>query len=381
MKNSIKKIILSSLSFVAIVLTGCHDGGSTTSNPSTSSTQDSYTVTFYNNYEGAADPIFSQIIVQKGGKATKPETDPTREGFTFDAWYKDPIERGSNYLQDFNKEIRSDRNLYAGWTEIFDFTFDYNYSGAPAPTVAKVVDGDTVDEPADPTRSGYAFTGWKVALETPHYYDFRANVMKDMTIYATWGSVGSKKVNATILEAEYNPSILTIHGATYSGGADGKGLIQENYYDEVDVSNGYFVHFLYNEGNTLTFNIVSDEAVNNATIYMRLSGEYATENGFTINTDNYKFELNDVAIDYGNISFSNIPVQGQSWHPFEDYLVSATLSLLEGNNKIEMITDNKAPGITSVCATAPMIDCLKIYSTSVVTWPEEDKSLIVVNAE
>ena len=47
----------------------------------------------------------------------------------------------------------------------------------------EVNDGETVDEPAEPTREGYTFRGWKLNGAD---YDFTAPVTSDLTITAAW---------------------------------------------------------------------------------------------------------------------------------------------------------------------------------------------------
>ena len=182
MKNSVKKLFLVALTVSGLIVTSCTNS----ENFSTSSApQSEFRVTFYNNYEGAAHEVFEEIVVQRGGKATRPATDPVRDGYTFDNWYRDPIDQQTYTIQDFSREIRRDTNLYAGWLDIYDFTFDLNYAGAPAGDSVKVTHGQVAEEPDDPVRTGYAFTGWKVAKESAHYYDFRLAVLKATTVSAS----------------------------------------------------------------------------------------------------------------------------------------------------------------------------------------------------
>ena len=76
--------------------------------PDTSNTV-SYTVTFNTN---GGNTIASQSIIS-GNKATRPLTNPTREGFTFDDWYAD-----SAFTTKFNfdEPITANTTVYAKWT-------------------------------------------------------------------------------------------------------------------------------------------------------------------------------------------------------------------------------------------------------------------------
>ena len=84
------------------------------------------------------------------------------------------------------------------------------------------------------------------------------------------------------LEAELCPAITEDHGgqgmegATYSGGQAGKGLIQEDENSAAKASNGYFVHFLYVQGNTLTWKLNASAADTNVTLFARFGAEYGS---------------------------------------------------------------------------------------------------------
>ena len=263
-------------------------------------------------------------------------------------------------------------------------TFNLNYKGAPKASVVPVEKGKTVTAPTDPTRDGKAFIGWSVDSESTQIYDFTYPVNKDMTLYAAWGETGAEKLKGYTFEAEYCPCITDgqgMQGSTYSGGTSGQGLIQEDYDGSAEASNRFWVHFLYNKGDNLIFNIESDKAVSNATIYMRLSAEY--RGPMEINATKYPVKLNDEAISYESIFFPNVPAQGAGWLAFEDYPLGINLSLKQGTNKIEMITDNDEWLYGTALSTAPMVDCLKFSVPEDVnlTWPTAKYSNIISEDE
>lgn len=381
-----KKLLTATLLFVALGLASCaaNNGDKSSGAPVTlTSSQDDgiFTVTFHRN-DGTKDDIIETVTVNKGEKVSKPASDPTREGFVFKDWYKDA---DAINLYDFNKVVNKNTNLYAGWLEIFDVKFDLNYTGAAAATSVKVTEGQPVAEPSDPIREGFAFKGWTLSANGPQYYDFTQPVEEGMTLYASWGAVGSKKIKAKTFEAEYCPCItedrngLGMQGATYSGGSNGRNLIQKDDTKQAKASNGYFVHHLYEKGNNLVFDLNVDVEDTKATIYMRLSAEYKTP--VQIDADMYKVKVNGVAMNYGSITFENVPEQGDGWKPFSDYLLTAEVTLKAGANKIEMITDNMIKIHGTALSTAPMVDCLKVYSTSEVTWPTAKPANLISNEE
>ncbi len=56
--------------------------------------------------------------------------------------------------------------------------------------------GETVEKPADPTKSGYEFVGWFTDSECTKEFDFSTKVDKDMTLYAKWEECGKYVVVA-----------------------------------------------------------------------------------------------------------------------------------------------------------------------------------------
>lgn len=65
-------------------------------------------------------------------------------------------------------------------------TFDLNYTGASAATVVSVNAGETVSQPADPTRENYEFLGWFTEAAAENKYDFKKTVESDITLFAGW---------------------------------------------------------------------------------------------------------------------------------------------------------------------------------------------------
>ena len=65
-------------------------------------------------------------------------------------------------------------------------TFDTN--GGSSVGLQAVKTGDKVTKPADPTKSGYTFSGWYTDEACTTAYDFSSPVTEDMTLYAKWES-------------------------------------------------------------------------------------------------------------------------------------------------------------------------------------------------
>ena len=97
-----------------------------------------FTVTFD---RGGTPPIVERKVPE-GEKATKPTTDPTREGHTFVEWRKE----GETTAFDFNTPITGDITLNAVWTiNKYTVTFDTD-EGTPVSSTEEVLYGDKVTE-------------------------------------------------------------------------------------------------------------------------------------------------------------------------------------------------------------------------------------------
>ena len=368
MKKIAKTLLLAGLLSLTLGLASCGNNPGGEEGPS----GDGCTVTFRLNYKkNSAEDVFKEVTVKKGECVEEPEEEPVREGYIFDRWHDDQ-DKDSEF--DFEEPIKRNTKVFAHWLAELKCTFDLNYTGAPAPTVVKVIQKQAVARPEDPTRDGYAFIGWTVDKgEQKEYYDFTRHFTADTTLYAKWGPVGSPK--AYRFEAEYCDVItkgtIGMQGATYSGGQAGKGLIQDDAEGATKASNGYFVHFLYVKGNNLKFEINSD-AAGVAKIDMRLSAEY--KEAFSIScaggagVSKYPIKVNGEDVDYGTINFTNVPLQGQGWKEFADYQLTASVPLVQGKNTIEMITDNEDLLYGTAASTAPMIDCITIETQQTLSW-------------
>lgn len=137
-----------------------------------------YTVTFDTDGGTAVD---SQEI-SAGSTATEP-VDPTKAGYQFDGWFTD-IALTTQY--DFATPVTEDITLYAGWTELFDVTFNMQDHGTAIPSQT-IADGGLVTEPADPEADGYTFGGWFKEAGATNEWDFANDtVTEDTTLYAKW---------------------------------------------------------------------------------------------------------------------------------------------------------------------------------------------------
>ncbi len=94
-------------------------------------------------------------------------------------WYTDTA---CTQLYDFNAPVESNITLYAKWVDrTYTVTFD-SHGGSEVESQV-VAYGKTASKPANPTKSGYVFSGWQSSNGA---YSFSTPVTGDITLKASW---------------------------------------------------------------------------------------------------------------------------------------------------------------------------------------------------
>jgi len=153
------------------------------------STRNEFTVTF--NSSGGSE--ISPITVQSGGKITKPEN-PIRNGYTFDAWYRN-VSLTNVWNFDTNV-VTANITLYAKWISIDitnEFTVTFNSNGGSEISPKIVKSGEKITKPEDPKRSGYSFDAWYKNSALTNIWNFNTDVVTaNMMLYAKWIKIDDK---------------------------------------------------------------------------------------------------------------------------------------------------------------------------------------------
>jgi len=145
-----------------------------------------YTVSF--NTDGGS--VVSNQSVAHGRKATIPEVEPTKAGYTFGGWYKDI---GHTETYDFNSNITGNTIIYAKWNAQ-TYTVGFSTDGGSTVSNQSVTYGEKASEPTPaPTKVGYTFGGWYKDAGYTETYDFTNIITENTTIYAKW-----KPLNYTV---------------------------------------------------------------------------------------------------------------------------------------------------------------------------------------
>jgi uncharacterized repeat protein (TIGR02543 family) len=153
---------------------------------------DSFTVTFNANGGSPVPPVQT---ITNGKTATRPTTNPTRDGYTFDNWYSDSA---MTLLYDFSTPVDSNITLYAKWNGD-TITVTFNSNGGSSVSGQTVSPGATATRPKNPTRAGYTFNNWYSDPDLTSVYNFSTPVDSSITLYAKWipGNEGPVVVGVT----------------------------------------------------------------------------------------------------------------------------------------------------------------------------------------
>ena len=177
--------------------------------------------------------------VEDGKSATPPQTDPVREGYTFDGWTPDyhnvskDLTVIAKYTDNSGDQSRHTVTFYA-----------YDNNKMTAISVQKVNDGEAAVEPAAPTRDGYTFTGWY-----PDKTVF-SKVTTDLTIVAAYdknsAGAGASPSGGSSSGASASPSstagnnnngdntkkyTVSVSGGSGSGSYPAGAIVALNAYD------------------------------------------------------------------------------------------------------------------------------------------------------
>lgn len=117
------------------------------------------------------------VTLEKGNKVTKPK-DPTKAGYDFQGWYL------NGALYEFDLPVNANITLEAKWQEVevgHKVTFDSKGGSTVDPVY--VEEGQLLEKPDNPTKSGNEFLGWYL---DDVEYDFSTPVTGPLKLVAKW---------------------------------------------------------------------------------------------------------------------------------------------------------------------------------------------------
>ena len=222
---------------------------------------------------------------------------PTKNGYTFDGWYA-----GSRKYNGGNWTEKSDISLTAKWIpnsytitlensiyygDSVVVTFDYNDSHSAA-TEVTLANGEILEYPEIPTRSGYVFAGWYTDSDCYNEFTFSGEITHNMTLYAGWNTVYEENdyyypwnvsgdsltstnkfdnsISCYTIVANVPMDVSFYYGTSSENGCD-QLYIQLNNWNTLYTCSGYsegnYAHVSMSAGDTLTFTYSKDGSVSN----------------------------------------------------------------------------------------------------------------------
>lgn len=189
---------------------------------------DGYVITFNLNEGGGAGTTYATKHTTADGVLSPWPNDPQRDGYRFRGWYFD---RTGGYRLDLERsyDFWENTTLYAHWTKsdaekTYTITFDAN-GGKGGATLTTGANGRLPALPAaNPTRTGYTFSGWYTAATGGSKVTTSTQFKKDATVYAHWAKDGGSdtpddtKKTYTITFHANGGSVSPSSAATNDGG-------------------------------------------------------------------------------------------------------------------------------------------------------------------
>ncbi|MDD2574953.1 MAG: InlB B-repeat-containing protein [Acholeplasmataceae bacterium] len=108
--------------------------------------------------------------------------DPTKEGYTFKAWY---LDESLSEIYLFEAKPKDNITLYAKW-DINRYTMSFETNGGN-PMDSIIGDyNQEITNVNDPVKEGYSFIGWYSDIDLTNAYTISTMPSKDITLYAKW---------------------------------------------------------------------------------------------------------------------------------------------------------------------------------------------------
>lgn len=175
---------------------------------------------------------------------------PVYEGHDFVGWYFD----GTDTEVTSATVFEDDATVVAKWeTRTYSISF---MDGDAQIAGGRVEHGSTIDEPEEPTKTGYTFVKWCSDADLTSAYDFDTKVTSDTTLYAKW------KINT------YTVKFVTGEGATK---VDDQKIEFGASATEPDAPTrkGYVFRGWYADEACEVFYFFSDSVTENTTLYAK----------------------------------------------------------------------------------------------------------------
>lgn len=176
-----------------------------------------HTATFMAN--GA---VYSSATYAEGAEIAAPATPPTKDGYTFAGWSLD----GTNVVTFPQTMGTADVTYTAVFVENAKYKATFLVDGAAYGDVNSYAEGEQIVAPADPSKTGYTFTGWDPAVGTMGNADMTFNAKFEAKTYNVKFMNGDAQHDANTVKydgAYTLPAAPTKDGYTFAGWVDAEG--------------------------------------------------------------------------------------------------------------------------------------------------------------
>lgn len=176
-----------------------------------------HTATFMAN-----DAVYSSATYAEGAEIAAPATPPTKDGYTFAGWSLD----GTNVVTFPQTMGTADVTYTAVFVENAKYKATFLVDGAAYGDVNSYAEGEQIVAPADPSKTGYTFTGWDPAVGTMGTADMTFNAKFEAKTYNVKFMNGDVQHDANTVKYDgaYSlPAVPTKAGSTFVGWVDAEG--------------------------------------------------------------------------------------------------------------------------------------------------------------
>jgi uncharacterized repeat protein (TIGR02543 family) len=137
-----------------------------------------YTITF-DSHGGSA----VAAVTAEEGTALEQPGDPARENHAFAGWYSAETE---GTLYEWPHTLTGDVTMHAHWQENAKYTLTFDSHGGSEVQPILAYAGTAAEQPPDPAREGYAFTGWYSAETEGTLCSWPHVLAGNTTMHAHW---------------------------------------------------------------------------------------------------------------------------------------------------------------------------------------------------
>lgn len=176
-----------------------------------------HTATFMAN-----DAVYSSATYAEGAEIAAPANNPTKDGYTFAGWSLD----GTNVITFPQTMGTADVTYTAVFVENAKYKATFLVDGAAYGDVNSYAEGEQIVAPADPSKTGYTFTGWDPAVGTMGSADMTFNAKFEAKTYNVTFMNGDVQHDANTVKydgAYTIPAAPTKDGYTFAGWVDAEG--------------------------------------------------------------------------------------------------------------------------------------------------------------